>query len=456
MGARFLCVGDMHLGRHPSALPEDLGGIDAAVFDPTAAWRAAVERALVEGVDAVLLAGDVVESLEDRFAAFAALEAGVRQLVEAGVPVLAVAGNHDVVALPRLADRIEGFRLLGRGGRWESVALENRAGLPIHLHGWSFPALRVRESPLAGERFVAGDRLAEGIHLGLLHCDLDQRGSSYAPVQRRELAATSFDAWLLGHVHRPDELGEMPRPIGYLGSLAPLDPGEPGAHGPWLLEVDSGAAGVRIRHLPLAALRFERIEVDLGSLDRMSAAGGAEGEAADELEDRLFQLLREEVGRRRAELAAELDTARLVGCRFFLKGRCDPHAAVAGIVRSGTWLGRDLSAGDTHFFIEKIVDEGQPAIDLELRAKGSDPPAILARNLLALQRGDEAGRRLVSQAQRALAAEARREVWAQLQASPGEESYETRPDGEEGTRARLIAAGTRALEELLAQVGNQA
>ena len=454
MGARFLCIGDMHLGRRPSALPADLGGIDAGAFNPAVAWRAAVEQALTEEVDAVLLAGDVVESLEDRFAAFGALEAGVRRLVEAEVPVYAVAGNHDVLALPRLSDRIEGFRLLGRGGRWERVRLENRAGLPIHLHGWSFPAQRVRENPLAGERFVTGESLAEGIHLGLLHCDLDQRGSSYAPVTRRELAATSFDAWILGHVHRADDLRGMPRPIGYLGSLAPLDPGEPGAHGPWLLEIASGSAGVRIRHLPLAALRFERIEVDLEGLDRVQAA--AESAAADELEDRLFQLLRERAEARRVELASELDAVRLVGCRFSLKGRCEPHAAVAGIVGAKTLLGRDLSAGDTHFYVEKIIDEGQPAIDLEARATGSDPPAILARNLLALQRNDEAGRRLVSQAQRALAAEARREVWAQLQATGGEDASVEQADGESEVRARLISAGTRALEELLEQRGTDA
>jgi exonuclease SbcC len=134
--------------------------------------------------------------------------------------VLGVAGNHDVQVLPRLADSVPGFGLLGRGGRWEVVELRSRDGGQIRVAGWSFPAAQVRTSPLADGLSVAGP--GTGLLVGLLHCDRDVAGSPYAPVRSAELEAAPVDAWLLGHIHRPGVLSP-PRPMGYLGSLCGLD-----------------------------------------------------------------------------------------------------------------------------------------------------------------------------------------------------------------------------------------
>ena len=104
----LLAVGDVHLGTRPVSLPGDLTDwdVDPRELTPEAALGAAVDRAIAEGVDAVVFAGDVVESTNARFEAIRPLEAAVRRLAEAGIPVLGVAGNHDVEALPRLAGRI--------------------------------------------------------------------------------------------------------------------------------------------------------------------------------------------------------------------------------------------------------------------------------------------------------------------------------------------------------------
>ena len=65
LNTTLLLVGDMHLGRPPSRLPgwlENDYGISSRALDARAAWRAAVDKALALEVDAVLLAGDVVDS----------------------------------------------------------------------------------------------------------------------------------------------------------------------------------------------------------------------------------------------------------------------------------------------------------------------------------------------------------------------------------------------------------
>lgn len=267
MGARLLAIGDVHLGRRPTRLPAFLEehGITPEQLTPEAALRTAVERAIGESVDAVVFAGDLVESRNARFEALRPLEASVRQLAQAGIAVFAVAGNHDVEALPRLARMIPEFTLLGEGGRWQGVTLRRGGGEAAELIGWSFPSMEVHDSPLPELRSGPLLSSASAIpRIGLLHADLDASVGPYAPVRRSELEALPLDGWLLGHIHRPG-LGPGPRPIGYLGSLLGLDPSETGIHGPWLVHA-RGPGQVDVEQLPLAPLHWDRFEVDVSVL----------------------------------------------------------------------------------------------------------------------------------------------------------------------------------------------
>lgn len=265
---KILAVGDIHLGRTPSRLPAELAG-RARDFGPGEAWRRTVESALREQVRAVLLAGDVVDRDDDFFEAYGALERGVRQLADAGVEVVGVAGNHDVEVLPKLARELPAFRLLGADGRWEAVEIGMGAGAGgLTVWGWSFPRRQVFDSPLATLPVERGTSLS----LGLLHCDRDASGGPYAPVTSGELQAAGMDGWLLGHIHAPDAL-TADSPSGYLGSLGGLHRGETGMRGPWLIEVEGGRIE-SLGQVPLAPLRWERIDVDLEGIDEAADAKG--------------------------------------------------------------------------------------------------------------------------------------------------------------------------------------
>jgi hypothetical protein len=384
---RLLFVGDIHLGRRPSGLPEAIAADPEQVrqLTPAAGWERCVTTAIEERVDAVVLAGDVVDRADDRFEAYGALERGVARLVGKGIGVLGVAGNHDVRVLPRLADQIPEFRLIGRDGKWEPIDVVGRDGGRVRLLGWSFPREKVERSPIVGLSFEAARGTAV---LGVLHCDLGVASSPYAPVARAELEGVPVAGWFLGHVHKPShELNWPPpssgagaasgsRPIGYLGSLTAMDPGEPGQHGPWLVEV-VGDRIERCRQLPLAPLRFES---EIVPVEGMGDAAGAGLEA--ELTARILGALERIANRIGEEPLAECG---IVSCRLALRGRTEPHRDLRALLAAGRFPREKSAAGGrARLMVERIDDQAQPALDLMTLARSSDPPGLLAQDLLAM------------------------------------------------------------------------
>lgn len=389
---------------------------------PRAAWRLAVAAARRLGVQAVVLAGDVVDATNDRFEAFGALYDGVRELEADGIRVIAVAGNHDVEALPRLAGLVPGFTLLGSGGRWELTAVDGPAGA-VRLVGWSFPAARHAEDPTAAGLPA---RAPEGWTVGVLHGDLDRQGGHYAPVSSARLRAAGYDAWLLGHVHTPSLTACTLRTgglaPGYLGSLVGLDPTETGLRGAWLLEASSG--GLTLSHLPLAPLRWQRYDVDVTGIDDVEA----------ELTDRILAVLRDRIG----DPEVDWGEARAVGVRVRLTGRARDLDALARHARSESVVGQSTSVAGRAVFIDDVTLSVDSAHDLAALAVGDTPVALLARHLLAVEVGDAR----VLQMARARLGDQDAKLFANLPSSPLTD---------DALRAQLRQAGLRALDALLAQ-----
>ena len=416
---KILAIGDMHLGRRPSRLPSELAE-QARELGPSGAWRRAVSAAIEAGVRAVLLAGDVVEKEDDFFEAYRDLAAGVKRLAEAGIAVVGVAGNHDVKVLPRLAAQIPEFRLLGQGGQWEHCVIEEGSESAT-LWGWSFPQAKVQQSPLQDEAFER----QPGLNLGILHCDRDAGASPYAPVTGVELERVGLDGWLLGHIHKPDALTAQ-SPYGYLGSLTALSRRESGVRGPWLMTVERGALG-EVKQLPLAPLRWESLDVDIGDINEPT-------EAKDILSARLREF---DKGFENSVYRPEA-----VGLHLRLTGRTRlGNAALKeftdqdrGHVPAGT--------SNRHYFIHRLSVDTRPEVELAaLVEKEINPLGLLAQRLLWLQEPEGHPERdhLVNVARERLAKEANKPIWKDLEAV------------EQDPVDWLTEAGFRALDQLLAQ-----
>jgi DNA repair exonuclease SbcCD nuclease subunit len=409
----LLAIGDIHLGRLSGRLPASL---DPAALGPAAALRTAVQAARDHEVAAVLLAGDVADTSRDLFHALGTLTETLAPLQEAGIPVLAVAGNHDHDVLPRLAGRLPGLRQLGQGGRWETAQVDGPGG-PVRVLGWSFPDRRHRHSP-ARELPRPGDGPPT---VGLLHADLDAPGSIYAPVTTGELRAAGEIRWLLGHIHAPSLRPDDDAP-GYLGSLVGLDPGETGPRGPWLISVDGGH--VSLEHLPLAPLRWERRRVPIDDL----------ADPARELPDHAFAALVTGA----AELASTADRSLAVGVRLALTGRTVDPEALARAAAELTATRQAITASDRQVFLDAVSLDVAPALDLDDLARRDDPPGLLARTLQAVAAGG--GEALLADAGRALQDVGRAGAFQHLPPEP------TDPVA---VRQRLLQNGYRVLAALL-------
>lgn len=262
---RILFASDLHIGRSSSRVGERVG---LSQFRASHAWNRIVDIALKQKVTLVCLGGDVADQDNKFFEAIGPLKSGLYRLGEAGIMTVAVSGNHDFDVLPRLADELpsEYFRLLGKGGKWERYTHKIDNIDQIHIDGWSFPEKFFRYDPLESYKGLetSSDNLPV---LGLLHGDLGNPKSSYAPISKAALDSSSMTAWHLGHIHTPKLIEDEINPwVLYPGSPQALDPGESGCHGVWISDLADGKL-LPPKIYPISTIFYDSLEIDVGGIN---------------------------------------------------------------------------------------------------------------------------------------------------------------------------------------------
>lgn len=363
----LLCTGDLHLGRRPTRIPEEL---DNREFSPRAVWDAIVEKAIQQSVDAVVVSGDIIDRENQYFEAFGAFRGGAERLDDAEIPTIVVSGNHDYNSLPQLVSGLDldNLTLIGSGGSWERYTLSQDDQPILHIDGWSFPQEHVLKSPLSQYSMADSDVPV----IGLLHADITSADSDYAPVEQHDLEAEPVEAWLLGHIHAPSIHVESSPTVFYPGSPQALDPGEPGSHGPWLLSINDSETG--LQQLPLASVRYDQVEV-----------GVDQAESTKEIPQLINNQIEEHV-------VTHVDTTHLelLVARVKLVGRTPAHREIA-LEREAIEDQLQFKIGSLPVHIDSIEVDTEPEVDLEERAKESSPVGYLAEMLLTLEHGDPDG-----------------------------------------------------------------
>ncbi len=267
MAFRFVHAADIHLDsplrslalRDP-ALAELIGNATRRAFVRV------VDLCIDEGVDALLLSGDLYdgEQTSMKTARFLAEQAG--RLHAAGVRSFVIRGNHDALSkITRELTFPDSVRVFG--GRAEAVALGRAAGgLDVVVHGLSFAQPHAAESLLPKFR----PPVADAVNIALMHTSLGgaEGHDPYAPCTVAELEAWGFHYWALGHIHRRQVVE------GARGTATIVMPGMPQGRdinesGPKSVTLVTVAddRGVSVEARITGVAQFERVEVDVEGLD---------------------------------------------------------------------------------------------------------------------------------------------------------------------------------------------
>lgn len=266
MTLRILHTSDWHLGRtlHEASLLADQGWVLDRLVEALADTRP----------DALVVAGDVYDRAVPSAEAVALLDDVLNRVTALGVPVVAIAGNHD--SPERLSF---GARLLERGGVHLRGGLD-RVATPVALPGkgliYALPFVDpdvargltgdegLRGHAAATERMAAAARhdaaaqgqpsvlLAHAFVQGALETPDSERPISVGTAGSVPAAALGgFDYVALGHLHAPQEVAPGVR---YSGSLLKYSFSEADHRKAALLvEVERGAA--RVEAVPLGQAR---------------------------------------------------------------------------------------------------------------------------------------------------------------------------------------------------------
>ena len=263
MAYRFVHTADLHLDSplkslalRDAALAEVIGNASRAVFTRI------IDLCLEEGVDALLIAGDLYDGAQTSMKTARFLTQELRRLDAAEIETFIIRGNHD--AESRITAQLVLPESVTIFGAQAGVERRSKGALDIAIHGISFARPHAPDSLL--DRFKAP--VPGAVNIGMLHTSLDGAAGHdpYAPCRLVDLQDSGFAYWALGHIHaRAHHAGAchvvMP------GIPQGRDIGEAGEKSVTLVTVaDDGTLTVEAR--PIAVARFARLEVALdGAVD---------------------------------------------------------------------------------------------------------------------------------------------------------------------------------------------
>lgn len=357
---RFVHSADLHLDSPftglKSSVPEHVAkSLRQATFD---AYENIVDLCITEGVDALLIAGDVYDGADRSLRAQRRFIEGLDRLHKNGIRSFVCHGNHDPLdgweARLRYPPSCHRF-----GSKFQAVEVfENEPGRAV-VHGVSYPTRNVKRNLV--RRMGRVDPLF--FNVGLLHANVDNDANhlAYAPCTLSDLADTGVDYWALGHVHTRRVLNTQSPTVVYPGNPQGRHLNETGARGVYLATVDeSGRIGLEFR--PVDTVRWERLIVDI-------AGTGTEQNLLDDLHRRVGEALEQGEGR---SLVLRMTLSGRGGLHRFLRQPGSIDDLTDELNRA---------SADLHPFAwcERIEDRTAGPFDREERLQGSDFVADLLR-----------------------------------------------------------------------------
>lgn len=210
---KFVHIADVHLGMQP-----DLGypWSESRKRELYETFFSTIDFCNEQDIDLLLIAGDLFHRQPNRQELSEVIYA-LNKLNK--TKVVLIAGNHDYIGPGSLYETKEWpdhVKVLSKG----SIETYYLQELSTYIYGYSYESQDVLLNRLENIRPLP----KEGYHILLAH-----GGDPYNnPINRQDLINTAFDYVALGHIHKPERIGNR---AAYAGSLEPLDKTETGVHG---------------------------------------------------------------------------------------------------------------------------------------------------------------------------------------------------------------------------------
>ena len=302
---RILHTGDFHAGRQ-------LRGLDRTP-EIQAALSEILSIARDSRVDAVLVAGDVFDTVNPSALAEDVVYEFYLGLREAGIPSVTIAGNHDS------AERLRSIRglLKNVGAQMVTHVTPNLQELVYPVQARDGTLLQVLAFPFLSERKLvkladiaqgnvsewrqkyqegmnfflrrlSGFLKPDAVNMLMMHLTFDgslPSGSernftfditnSYNVSSRMLPEALQYVA--LGHIHKPQQVSDLP-PTYYAGSIIQLDFGEAGeSKYVNLVEAEPGRP-IKFQQIPLTSgKRLKTVRMKLDQIEQMDSLSDFEG-----------------------------------------------------------------------------------------------------------------------------------------------------------------------------------
>ncbi len=275
---RALHTADVHLGaRHA-----DLGSQAAAQRERQfAAFRAAIDLAIAERVDLVLVAGDLFDSNTQPRRSVERVAAELARLAAAKIRSVIVPGTHDVYDRASIYRAYDLAALAGQPPGSDLVTVLTPEQPSVHLpaldavvYGPVFETKRAPHPPLQGIDAARDERATWKI--GLLHGSVRLPGKvedDDVIVDPAEIATSGLDYLALGHWHSFLQ-GKAGNVLwAYPGAPEPVAVDQDRAGSVLLVTFDQrdGTKRVALEQRQVGRTRFERLDIDVAEVPSQPA-----------------------------------------------------------------------------------------------------------------------------------------------------------------------------------------
>jgi DNA repair exonuclease SbcCD nuclease subunit len=269
---RLMHMADVHLGaRH-----HDLGSQAAAQRERQfAAFKRAIDIAIAERVELVLICGDLFDSNSQPRRSIERAAAELRRLTDRHVRVVIIPGTHDcydsgsiyrVFDLPAL---VGGKNDASNGRCVVLTDVQPMISLPeldATVHGRVFATKKAPTSPLAGFNAREAGKGTK-LQIGMIH------GARYVPGQVEqddviftddEIAASGLDYLALGHWHSYQQGRAGNTTWAYSGAPEPVQIDQDGAGQVLLVTLEPGAdkADVKVEARAVGRTKLQKLTID--------------------------------------------------------------------------------------------------------------------------------------------------------------------------------------------------